>query len=63
MTEHLIFTPMLNVYATIYDEDNDLFSIEFTRYKKVKVNMDKKCIPQLIEILEDIYSKQTGIKL
>jgi hypothetical protein len=44
-------------YITIIDDNENIFGIELLRYQNIIVQLDKKCIPDMIKILTEIQNE------
>ncbi len=44
-------------YITIIDDNENIFGIELLRYQNIIVQLDKKCIPDMIRILTEIQNE------
>ena len=44
-------------YITIIDDDVNVFGIELLRYQNIIVQLDKKCLPDMIKILTEIQNE------
>lgn len=52
MMEYPIKTPSGKSYITIVDVDENLFNIRLDTYHNLSVVLDKKCISDMIEVLQ-----------
>lgn len=49
-----IKTPSGKTYITLIDINENIFSIKLDTYHDLSVVLDKKCIPDMIEVLQRI---------
>jgi hypothetical protein len=49
-----IKTPSGKTYVTIIDVNKHIFNIRLDEYQNLAVVLDKKCIPDMIRILQEI---------
>lgn len=49
-----IKTPSGKSYITIIDVNKNIFNIRLDEYQNLSVVLDKKCIPDMIKILQEI---------
>ncbi len=49
-----IKTPSGRTYVTIIDVNKHIFNIRLDEYQNLAVVLDKKCIPDMIRILQEI---------
>lgn len=46
-----------SLYITIIDDNENIFGIKLLRYQNIIVQLDKKCIPDMIKILTEIQNE------
>lgn len=54
MMEYPIKTPTGKTYITVVDVNENLFNIRLDTYYNLSVVLDKKCISDMIEVLQRI---------
>lgn len=55
--EYPICKTDVSPYIAIIDDNDNIFSIKLLRYQNIIVQLDKKCIPDMIKILTEIQNE------
>lgn len=55
--EYSICKPTGEPYIIIIDDNENIFGIKLLRYRNIIVQLDKKCLPDMIKILTEIQNE------
>lgn len=59
--EYPIKTPSGKTYITVVDVNENVFNIRLDTYHNFSVVLDKKCIPDMIEVLQRIMNENASL--